>query len=106
MYDDDGVRVVPLNEAIADSLWPNEIKPSAMDVVIVMRVLLEAAQILHGEVFCICDDYKSFFNQMRLSPSEYSKTGVTHPPRQGQERVSFAFDKVFGFGIKMASNIA
>ena len=105
-YDDDGVRVVPLNEAISESVWPKEVKPTALQVCIVMRVLLEAAQALGETVFVITDDYKSFFNQLRLSPSEYAKTGAAHPPRAGQERISFAFDTVLGFGIKMASNIA
>ena len=58
----------------------------AMDIVIVMRVLLEAAQILGEKMFCICDDYKSFFNQLRLSPSEYAKTGVIHPPRKARAK--------------------
>ena len=106
VIDEDGVRVVPINEAIAQNEWPKEVKPSALDVVIAMRVLLEAAQVLGEKVFCICDDFKSFFNQLRLSPSEYCKTGVVHPPRVGQSSVSFSYDKVLGFGLKMASNIA
>ena len=106
VFDDDGVRVVPLNEAIANCMWPKEVKPSALDVVIVMRVLLEAAQLLGQQVFYICDDYASFFNQLRLSPSEYAKTGVVHPPRKGQDQVSFAYDRVLGFGLMMANNVA
>ena len=81
-------------------------KPSTLDVMIVIRVLQEATQLLGSTVFCICDDYKSFFNQLRLSPSCYSQTGAIHSPRPGHQSVSFAYDKVLGFGIKMASNIA
>jgi hypothetical protein len=33
-------------------------------------------------------------------------TGAVHPPRAGEDRVTFAYDSVLGFGIKMASNIA
>ena len=106
VWDDDGIRVVPLNEAISESWWPKEVKPSALDVMIVMRVLQEAAQALGETIFCICDDYKSFFNQLRLSPSEYCKTGAVHPPRAGQQYATFAYDRVLGFGLKMASNIA
>lgn len=106
LWAEDGIRVIPLNEAIADSEWPKEVKPSALDAMIALRVLQEAAQILGETVFIICDDYKSFFNQLRLSPSEFCKTGAVHPPRAGQDSVSFAFDRVLGFGIKMASNIA
>ena len=71
-----------------------------------MRILLEAAQCLGEIVFMISDDYASFFNQLRLSPSECAKAGAAHPPRSGQEQVTFAYDTVLGFGIKMASNIA
>ena len=34
------------------------------------------------------------------------KTGVMHPPRKGQLSAQFAIDKVLGFGIRMASNVA
>ena len=81
VWDDDGIRVIPLNEAIVAPLWPKESKPCALDVVIAIRVLLEAAQELNTIVYVVCDDYKSFFNQLRLSPSEYCKTGVIQPPR-------------------------
>ena len=57
-------------------------------------------------VFVITDDYKSFFNQLRLAPSEYCNTGAMPPPRLGQNMASFGYDTVLGFGIKMASNVA
>ena len=106
VFDDDGVRVMPLNEAILGSTWPKEVKPNALQVCTIMRILLEAAQCLGETVFMITDDYASFFNQMRLSPSEYAKSGAVHPPRPGQKQVTFAYDTVLGFGIKMASNVA
>lgn len=85
---------------------PKEAKPSALDALIAIGMPQEAAQILELPIFCICDDYKSFFNQLRLAPSKYCKTGAVHSPRKGRERVSFAYDTVLGFGIKLASNIA
>jgi hypothetical protein len=103
---DDGIRVISLNECIAQSVWPKEVKPGALDVAVAIKVLKEAADVLGLSVFIITDDYKSFFNQLRLAPSEYSKTGGMHPPRPGEERASFAYDTVLGFGIKMASNVA
>ena len=106
LWDADGLRVIPLNEAISCSEWPKQVMPGALDVVTAMRVLKEAAQILGEAVFVVTDDYKSFFNQLRLSVSEYCKTGAVHPPRPGQEGVTFAYDTVLGFGVKMASNIA
>jgi hypothetical protein len=106
LWDEDGLRVIPLNESISESWWPKEVKPSTLDVMIVIRVLQEAAQSLGSTLFCICDDYKSFFNQLRLRPGCYPQTGAIRPPRPGQQSVSFAYDKVLGFGIKMASNIA
>ena len=87
-------------------VWPKEVKPNALDVMIALRVLKEAADILDLSVFVLTDDYKSFFNQMRLSKSEYCKTGAMHPPRPGQEQAGFAYDTVLGFGIEMASNVA
>ena len=106
LWADDGVRVRSLNECISESFWPKEVKPMALDVTIAMRVLKEAADLLGTSVFVITDDYKSFFNQLRLAKSEYCKSGVMHPPRHGEDRASFAYDTVLGFGINMASNVA
>ena len=52
------------------------------------------------------DDFASFFNQLRLAPEELWKTGVMHPLRNGETSAQLAIDKVLGFGIRMASNIA
>jgi site-specific DNA-cytosine methylase len=106
LWADDGIRVRSLNECISEVIWPKEIKPNALDVMIALRVLKEAADLLGLSVFILTDDYKSFFNQMRLCKSEYAKTGAMHPPRPGQEQAGFAYDTVLGFGIKMASNVA
>ena len=106
LWDSDGIRVLPLNEAIAGSAWPKESKPRALHVVCAIAILQEAAAILGETIFVVTDDFKSFFNQLRLAPSEYCKTGVLHPPRPGQARARFAYDTVLGFGVKMASNIA
>ena len=46
LWDEDGIRVLPLNEAIEQSIWPKEVKPDALCVVIAMRVPKEAADIL------------------------------------------------------------
>ena len=106
LWTDDGIRVKSLNESVSEGWWPKEIKPDSICVMIAMRILKEAADILDTCVFVITDDYKSFFNQMRFAPSEYSMTGVMHPPRTGESKASFAYDTVLGFGIKMASNVA
>ena len=71
-----------------------------------MKVLQEAANVLETVFFVITDDFKSFFNQLCLSRSEYSMTGAVHPPRAGEDRVTFAYDSVLGFGIKVTSNVA
>jgi hypothetical protein len=70
-----------------------------------IAILQEAAAILGETIFVVTDDFASFFNQLRLAPSEIPKTGVMHPPR-GSGRARFGHDRVLGFGIKMASNIA
>jgi hypothetical protein len=84
------VRVKPLNECISESSWAKEVKPNALDVATTIRVLKEAADILGLSVFVIIEDFASFFNQMRLVPSECWKTGAVHPPRPGEEQASFA----------------
>ena len=66
----------------------------------------EAAAILKMQLLMATDIFASFFNQLRLAPEELWKTGVMHPPRSGQNSAQFAIDKVLGFGIRMASNIA
>ena len=106
LWDDDQVRVRSLNECISESSWSEEVKPMALHVVIAMRVLKEAADLLSTSVLVITDDYKSFFNQLRLARSKYCKSGIMHPPRIGEDRATFAYDTVLGFGIKMASNVA
>ena len=79
LWDEDGIRVFPLNESISESWWPKEVKPSPLDVMIVIRVLQEAAQLLGSTVFCICDDYmyKSCFSQLRLSRAVTLKLGLS-----------------------------
>ena len=96
---EDDIRAKSLNQSSLENSWPKEVKPGALCVTIAMRVLKEADDILGTCVFVITDDYKSFFNQMRLALSEYPMTGVMHPPRPGQGRASFAYDSVLGSGI-------
>jgi hypothetical protein len=64
------------------------------------------AHILGETVFVMADDFKSYFNQLRLAPSEYHKTGMIHPPRIKAGHIQLATDTVLGFGIKRASNVA
>ena len=100
LWDCDGVRVVPLNEAIeSGSVWPKEVKPRALMQVMAIAILQEAAAILGETIFVITDDFASFFNQLRLAPSEIPKTGVMHPSR-GSGRARFGHDMALGFGVK------
>ena len=66
----------------------------------------EAAALLQMQLLMATDDFASFFNQLRLAPEEMHKTGVMNPPRKGQLSAQFAIDKVLGFGIRTASNVA
>ena len=54
----------------------------------------------------MADDFKSYFNQLRLAPSEYHKTGTIRTPRAEAGHTQFATDTALGFGIKMTSNVA
>lgn len=94
LWAEDGIRVKSLNESISENSWPKEVKPDVLCVTIAMRLLKKAADTLGTCVFVIADDYKSFFNQMRLAPSEYPMVGVMHPPRPGKDRASFDYDSV------------
>ena len=104
----DGVQVLALNDAIdMGSLpLPQEIKPRSIDLLTGIRIMHEAAALLQMQLLMATDDFASFFNQLRLAPEEMHKTGVMHPPRKGQLSAQFAIDKVLGFGIRMASNVA
>jgi site-specific DNA-cytosine methylase len=106
VLDSDGFEVVPINIAIQQDLLPKEVKPTTAMIMTAMTILLEVAYILGETVFVMADDFKSYFNQLRLAPSEYHKTGMIHPPRVKAGRTRFATDTVLGFGIKMASNVA
>ena len=104
----DGIQVLSLNDAIDMGVLPlpQEIKPRSIDLLTGIRIMHEAAAILGMQLLMATDDFASFFNQLRLAPEEMHKTGVMHPPRKGQISAQFAIDKVLGFGIRMASNIA
>ena len=107
--DFDGEEVVPLNRAIRGDLLETEVKPTASMMVTSMAILLSVAAVLRLRLFLFCDDFASFFNQMRLSPSEIYRTGGILPPRKLSlglsQPASFTGDTVLGFGITMASNI-
>jgi hypothetical protein len=99
------VQVLSLNDAInmGDVPLPKEIKPRSVSLLVGIRILKEAAAVLNEKIFMLIDDFTPFFNQLRLAPEGIWKTGVIHPPRKGQEGVSFALDRVLGFGVRMAS---
>ena len=105
---DDGVQVLSLNDAIDMGILslPQEIKPRSIDLLAGIRIMHKAAALLQMQLLMATDDFASFFNQLRLAPEEMHKTGVMHPPRKGQLSAQFAIDKVLGFGIRMASNVA
>ena len=106
----DGERVVPLNRAIREDLLEKEVKPTGSMMVTSVAILLSVAALLHHRLFLFCDDFASFFNQMRLAPGEVYRTGGILPPRQSasgnQQPATFSGDTVLGFGIIMASNVA
>jgi hypothetical protein len=101
------VQVLSLNDAIdmGDVPLPKEIKPRSVSLLVGIRILKEAAAVLNEKIFMLTDDVAFFFNQPRLAPEEIWKTGVMHPLRKGQKGVSFALDRVLGFGVRMASNV-
>ena len=73
VYDSDGVRAVPINEASVEleadgtAKWFKEVKPMNTDVLVGLAILLHVAYLCHEEVYMLTDDAKNFFNQCTLS---------------------------------------
>jgi site-specific DNA-cytosine methylase len=119
LYDSQGQDVTPINVSChggsgvkpikRSQYWPQEIKPSLEQLMNDITVLnYSAGQVFHEEIFSGTDDVFSFFNQIKLAPSELWKTGLhwgdlsSNSNQQG----TFIVERVLGFGLSPNSNIA
>ena len=122
LRDTAGVPVLSINEAssgktpqsvaeIADSTesrssstsWPKENKPTVADVLTTLALFSHLAGILNTAVYTAADDFKNFFNQLRLAPEEFWKCGMIISELG---KPVYAAEYIMTFGIRPASNIA
>jgi site-specific DNA-cytosine methylase len=117
--DNNGTEVTPINvschggEGVTpikkSSHWPKEMKPNLHQLMHDINIILYAAnQIFNEPVYSGTDDVFSFFNQIKLAPSEIWKTGL-HWSNLTQDKApwgTFVVEKVLGFGLSPNSNIA
>lgn len=98
--------------------WPAEVKPTIEEVMQALAILKRAGALLDLDVYVFGDDFKDYFNQLRMQASDLWKlnivfleqaTDVVHAngePPDHNNRLIFVSDKRLGFGTHCASNIA
>ena len=109
--------------------WPKERKPTITQVARALSILCAAAAFIAtpaspSATYVVGDDFKDYFNQLVMAPSERHKLGVvflarsaaeahadgpaadTPPWLGGTEPLNFISEKQLGFGTHGASNIA
>jgi len=64
---------------------------------------MHVAAIVHEPVFAMADDFKNFFNQLKLAPEDYWKCGMVLSDLAGPV---YAAEYIMTFGLRPASNIA
>jgi len=122
LFDTEGKPVISLNEAstgvmpqaVAEATdtvvsraaahhWPKENKPTLADVLTTLALFSHLASMLSLTVYTAADDFKNFFNQLRLAPEEFWKCGMILS-QLGDPR--YAAEYIMTFGLRPASNIA
>ena len=83
--------------------WPKENKPTLADVLTTLALFSFLAAQLSLSVYTAADDFKNFFNQLRLAPEEFWKCGMILS-ELGDPR--YAAEYIMTFGLRPASNIA
>jgi hypothetical protein len=96
----DGTREPDL---IKPNVWPKENKPTVAHALVALVVLKVISSLIGSPVFAAADDFKNFFNQMKLRPSEYFKCGMMLSEGSSAK---FTVEYVMTFGLRPASNIA
>ena len=122
LFDTEGKPVISLNEASSGKVpqavaeatgsevsrspsqaWPKENKPTLADVLTTLALFSFLAAQLSLSVYTAADDFKNFFNQLRLAPEEFWKCGMILS-ELGDPR--YAAEYIMTFGLRPASNIA
>jgi hypothetical protein len=104
--DSEGVQVVGDNTATKAALpLPREVKGQVQDGMNDECVLQYIAKLLGWQVVTVCDDWKDFFHQLTLHPSELYK-GVFALLAADGSHYRWLVEKVMGLGYVHTSNLA
>ena len=120
LLDTDQKRVLSLNEASSGSVnqavadigiqaeltapkWPKENKPTVADALTCIALLTSVGTMLSLPLYTAADDFRNFFNQLKLAPEEFWKCGMVLA-KEGQAK--FVSEYIMTFGLRPASNIA
>jgi hypothetical protein len=100
-------NVKSLNEASKEAPWVGEIKPTLDDLSNDMAVLLHAGGVLGLKLYQLTDDFKFFFNQLALHPSQWHLTTFLWLSSLEEDAVpAHVMEYVLGFGLSPSSNVA
>ena len=83
--------------------WPKENKPTVADVLTCITLLTAVGQFLSEPLYTAADDFRNFFNQLRLAPEEFWKCGMV---LSSDGHAKFVSEYIMTFGLRPASNIA
>jgi hypothetical protein len=95
--------VLSINAASKLASWSKEVKPTLAELASDMAILLHAATLFGDDTYILVDDFKIFFNQFRLHPSEWWKSTFLWT---NQGSPAWVVEYVLGFGMGPSSNIA
>ena len=101
-------RVTAINVAIRTAGYPKERKPTNGELAHDVAVLRLAADLWGEDLFLLSEDFKGWFNQFAVHPSEWFKQTFLWLRRSttGQPIPSWLVEYVMGFGMSSSSGIA
>ena len=90
----------------AKRLWPHESKPSLVDAMKAVAVLLWLARLTGIALLTFGDDFKTYFSQFWLRNSSKWRSGSLFLVKdsKGCWKLTFVWENVMGFGVAPASN--
>jgi len=99
---------VSLNDLTRRAAWPQEVKPTLAAHASDVAVLKYAANVWGDELYCLSDDFKYYFTQFRLHPSEWHKSCFQwlSVAAAGEPVPAWVMEYVLGFGHAASSGIA
>ena len=99
--------VKSLNAASKEASWVPETKPTLDGLSNDMAVLLHAGSILDLKLYQFTDDFKCFFNQLAVHPSQWHLNTFLWLSSLEEDAVPVhVIEYVLGFGLSPSSNVA